>query len=201
MITIIAVLVVLLLAGVRILGGTGSQARKAGTDMLTGMIERGRTSAITSRSHVVLAIAEPGDLPAGDERCRLGLFRVDTDAWADAGSGTIEGVLMSRWKVLETGVVLIGGDVDGVENPVGGQELTIRFGSASSLSVKAHCLAFDPRGGLCYPAGSAPVVLRVAEGGYRGGEAAPNKRGDSGVIAENRLKIGRVIARPYRNDG
>jgi hypothetical protein len=43
--------------------------------------------------------------------------------------------------------------------------------------------------------------MRIAEGGYRGGKATPNRRGDSHAISENRLKIGRVTARPCRIDG
>ena len=63
MVVVIAVLVMLMTAGVIFFSGTGSQSRKAGTDMLTAMIEQARTKAITSRSFVVLAVAEPGDLP------------------------------------------------------------------------------------------------------------------------------------------
>ena len=65
MVAVIAILVILMTAGVSLMNGTGSQSRKAGTDMLGGMIEQARTTAITSRSHVVLAVAEPGDLPGG----------------------------------------------------------------------------------------------------------------------------------------
>ena len=41
----------------------------------------------------------------------------------------------------------------------------------------------------------------IAEGGYRGGEAKPNMRGEAKTITENRLRIGRVTARPYQIDG
>ncbi len=200
MLTVITVLVILMVAGVGLLNGTGSQSRKAGTDMLTGMIEQARTTAITSRSYVILAIAEPGDLPAGDERCRLGLFKVES--WPDTGTtGTITGVLMSRWRTLETGIALIGGEVDGIENPLDANELTITYGVGKPLNVTVHAIAFNPRGGLHYPAGSNPVALRIAEGSYRTGNATPNRRGSSGIITENLLKIGRVTARPYRIDG
>ncbi len=201
-VAVIAVLVTLLVSGVALLGGTGSQARRAGADMLTGMIEQARTSAITSRSYVVLAVAEPGDLPTGDQRVRLGLFKVEPDKWPDDPSQTIGAVLMSRWRILENGLVLIGGQVDGVENPLDGGELSLAFGSGSkSRTVKVHALVFNPRGGLHYPLGSTPMGMRIAEGGYRGGKATANRRGDSQTIAENRLKIGRVTARPYRIDG
>ena len=202
MIAVIAILVTLMTAGVGLLSGTGAQARKSGTDMLTGLIEQARTQAITSRSLVVLAIAEPGDLPAGDERCRIGLFKVDGD-WPDASSkpSPLRCTLMSRWQSLTSGVALIPGEVDGVANPIDQPKITISYGGAKNLSVNAYAIVFNSRGRLHYPAGSTPVAIRIAEGGYRGGKATPNTRGDSKSISENRLKIGRVTARPYRIDG
>lgn len=193
----IAIIVILLVAGVSLLGGTGSQARRAGADMLSGMIEQARTTAITTRSHVVLAVAEPGDLPANDRRCRLGVFQVG--AWPDDSSEPVTAKLMSRWRILETGVVLIGGEVEnGLENPLDGDEITLAYGGKS---VIVHAIGFNPRGGLELPAGSRPIAMRVAEGAYRNGEPSPNRRGDSGTISETRIKIGRVTARPYRIDG
>lgn len=200
MTTVIAVLIILMTAGVSLMSGTGSQSRKAGTDMLAGMIEQARTTAITSRSFVVLAVAEPADFPAGEQRCRLGLFKVA--AWPANESDPVKGVLMSRWRNLETGIALIGGEVDGVENPLDGAELSITYGTETKpLTVKVHAIAFNSRGSLHYPAGSTPIAMRIAEGNYRSGKATAFKRGDSGVITENRLKIGRVTARPYRIDG
>lgn len=202
---VIAVLVILLVAGVSLIGGTGASARKAGADMLAGMIEQARTAAIASRSYVVLAVAEPGDLPAGDTRCRIGLFKVKPDQWPQNASDPVPAVLMSRWRLLENGVVLIGGAVDGLQNPLDDAthpQLTLTYGAAANpRTVVAHAIAFNPRGGLHHPAGSNPIVMRIAEGGYRNGVATPNRRSDSDAIPENRLKIGRVTARPYRIDG
>jgi hypothetical protein len=201
---VIAVILILLVAGVSLIGGTGPSARKAGADMLTGMIEQGRTAAITSRSYVVLAIAEPGDLPANDTRSRIGLFKVKPDQWPQNTSDPVPAVLMSRWRMLENGVVLIGGEVDGLQNPLDDDihpQLSITYGaSGKTRTVVVHAIAFNPRGGLHHPAGSNPIVMRIAEGGYRNGTATPNRRGDSEAISENRLKIGRVTARPYRID-
>lgn len=202
MMVVIAILVTLMTAGVSLLNGTGAQSRKAGTDMLTGLIEQARTTAITSRSYVVLAIAEPGDLPATDERCRIGLFKVNED-WPDAAAtpSPLKCTLLNRWQTLNTGIVLIPGDVDKLPNPLDDKsEITISYGGTKNLSVKVHAIAFNSRGGLHYPAGSTPVAIRIAEGGYRGGKATPNERGSEKSIAENRLKIGRVTARPYRID-
>lgn len=198
MVVVIAILVILITAGAGILGSTGAQARKSGTDMLSGLIDQARTTAITSRSDVILAIAEPGDLPSGDERCRLGIFKVES--WPESGSTTVNAVLLSRWKTLETGIVLIGGDLDGLPNPIDAPQLTIHYGrDTKPIRVTVHVIAFNPRGGLHYPSGSTPIVLRIAEGVYRNGVATPNRRG-SGAISEHQLKVGRVIARPYRID-
>ncbi|MGL4399025.1 MAG: pilus assembly FimT family protein, partial [Luteolibacter sp.] len=107
MVAVIAILVTLMTAGISLLGSTGIQSRKTGVDLLSGLIEQARTKAITSRSHVVLAIAEPGDLPAQDERCRIGLFTVEK--WPDQVTGplALQGVLTSRWQSLNTGIALI----------------------------------------------------------------------------------------------
>ncbi|MES2921668.1 MAG: prepilin-type N-terminal cleavage/methylation domain-containing protein [Verrucomicrobiota bacterium] len=202
MMVVIAILVTLMSAGVSLLSGSGSQSRKAGTDMLTGLIEQARTTAITSRSYVILAIAEPGDLPSSDERCRIGLFKVD-DEWPDASAtpNPLKCTLLSRWQTVNTGIALIGDKVDGLPNPLDESEITISYGGTKNLSVKVHAIAFNSRGGLHYPSGSTPIAIRIAEGGYRGGKATPNKRGSMQSITENRLKIGRVTARPYRIDG
>jgi prepilin-type N-terminal cleavage/methylation domain-containing protein len=193
----ISIIVILLAAGVALLGGTGPQARKSAADMITGMIEQARTTAVTTRSHVVLAVVEPADFPAGDKRCRIGLFKVS--GWTDDFSKPVAVNMISRWKILENGVVLIGGEVEGgLANPLDGDKITLGYGKGQ---VKARVIVFNPRGGLEYPEGSRPIAMRVAEGNYRNGAATPNRRAGSGTISENLIRIGRVTARPYRIDG
>ncbi|MEX1049165.1 MAG: hypothetical protein WED15_06535 [Akkermansiaceae bacterium] len=205
MVAVIAILVTLMTAGVSLLNGTGAQSRRAGTDMMAGLIEQARTKAITSRSYVILAIAEPGDLPAGDERCRIGLFRIEGSE-APTSLDNINAVLLNRWQLLNTGVVLIPGSVpvddgdDDLENPLDLPQATINYGAAKNLSVQVHAIAFNPRGGRHFPFGPDPIALRIAEGNYRGGTATPYERGTQKSITENRLRIGRVNARPYRLD-
>jgi type II secretory pathway pseudopilin PulG len=205
MVAVIAILVTLMTAGVSLLGSTGIQSRKAGVDMLSGLIEQARTKAITSRSYIVLAIAEPGDLPAQDERCRVGLFTVQT--WPDQMTGplALQGVLASRWQTLNTGIALIPNQNQDPNPPnepniLDQGQATITYGGVKNLSVQIHAIAFNPRGGLVYPMGSSPVVLRIAEGRYRDGKAIPNNRSNFKAIPESRLKIGRVTARPYQID-
>lgn len=199
MLVVIAILATLMTAGVSLLSGSGIQSRKAGTDMLSGLIEQARTRAITTRSYVVLAIAEPGDLPAQDERARVGIFTID--AWPDSTTSplALNGTLSTRWQTLNTGIALIPGSIDDIANLIDpGSEVTITYGVAKNLNVRVHAMAFSPRGGLVYPNGSAPVALRIAEGRYRGGAAIPNERADSKAVTESRLKIGRVTGRPYQ---
>lgn len=200
MVTVIAVLVILMTAGVSMLNGNSSQARKTATDLVTGMIEQARTSAITSRAYVVFAMAAPGTLPAEDQSYRVGLFKVDVGDWPKNGEGAIKGELLTRWRPIETGAILLGGKVDGVDNPLDGPELTISYGKNNPLTVKVRALVFNSRGGLLFPSGSTPVALRIAEGTYRNGLALPYKHGDTGAITENRLKIGRITARPYQTN-
>lgn len=194
----ISILVILLSAGVALLGDTGPQSRRSAADLITGMIEQARTTAVTTRSHVVLAVAEPGDLPAAnDKRCRIGLFKVE--GWTDDFSQPISATLMGRWLILENNVVLIGGMVEeGLPNPLDGDKVTLKYGKGQ---VSARVIVFNPRGGLRYPSGSRPIVMRIAQGDYRNGKATPNRRAGSGTIPENKIKIGRVTARPYRIDG
>lgn len=198
MAAVIGLLVMLSVAGFSVLHGTADKSRAAGLNLLAGLVEQARAAAIASRSHVVLAVAAPGDLVSGDERCRLGLFHLDS--WPDASSLTVNGVLMSRWHPMDTGVVLLGGQVDGLDNPMDAATLTISDGATVPRQFTVHALVFDPRGGLVYPVGSMPVAMRVAEGGYRGGQPVPCQRNTAGRVSESRLKIGRLTAYSYRLD-
>lgn len=199
MVAVIAVLAILMVAGIKLLDSHASQSRRVAVDLLEGMIEQARTTAITSRSYVVLAVVEPGNLAAGDERCRLGLFKVE--AFPDSVTDRVNGVMLSHWRTMDPGIALIGGDVDGVENPMDAPEVTISFGCSRPQSVKAHAIAFNVCGGLHYPAGSTPVAMRIAEGAWRNGMSIPNHRDGPNRIPESRIKIGRVVARSYRIDG
>lgn len=207
MVTVIAILVTLMTAGVGLLSGTGAQSRKAGTDLLSGLIEQARTKAITSRSNVLLVVAEPGSLPSQDERCRIGMFKV-ADNWLDNPANVTSAELLSRWQTLNTGVVLLPDDVTENQktfpNPIDPKnKISVTYGGTKNLKVNVYAIAFNSRGGLSYPVGSTGIALRIAEGGYRGtpAKATPNKRGTNKIISENRLKIGRVTGRPYQIDG
>ena len=201
LLVVIAILGILALAVATMAGTSGPQARKASVDTLTGLIEQARATAITSRSHVVIAFAEPNDLPGGDGRCRIGLFKVPE--WPDEGSDptTVNAVLLSRWTSLNNGIVLVGKTVGGTTYPLDSPKITIRYGPVNRpTEIQTRTIAFNSRGGLHFPSGSGPISLHVAEGAYRNGVASPNRRADSGSPAESRIKIGRVVGRPYRTD-
>jgi prepilin-type N-terminal cleavage/methylation domain-containing protein len=194
----ISVMSILLFAGAGMMGDNGAKARRTTSDTLSGMIEQGRGTAITKHSQVLLAIAEPGDLPIKDNSCRLALFKLTE---FDKESGKATGELLRRWDVVTGGVALIGGEAEGFRNVMDFPEIELSYGSGNRNSkIQVHGVVFTPRGGREWPLGSEPVVMRIAEGGYRGNnkEASANKR--AGKIAEDRLKIGRVIARPQRFD-
>lgn len=197
MMVVMAIVGILVTASISLLSGNGTQARRAATNTLVGLIEQARTRAVTGRYHVVLAIIAPTDLPNGDDRCRVGIFQVKK--WT--GDTALEGELFSRWLSLSRSIVLIPGEVNGIENPLDQPKITIHYGGLKNLTVKAHLIGFNPCGGLHYPLGSAPIIVRLAEGGYRNGAATPNRRGPNNAISENLLKIGRVTARPYPIDG
>jgi prepilin-type N-terminal cleavage/methylation domain-containing protein len=194
----ISIMGILLATGATLMGDNSAKARRATSDLLGAMIEQGRTTAITSHSPVLLAVAEPKDLPIDDNICRLGLFKLTE---FDEKTGRAKGELLRRWSMVAGGAALIGGDVKGFRNVMDQQEIEVTYVSrGKNFTVKVHGLVFSPRGSRNWPIGSSPVVMRVAEGGYRGEtrKAMANKR--EGVIAEDRFKIGRVIARPQRFD-
>lgn len=197
MVAVIAILVTLMTASVSLLNGTGTQARRAATETFISLVEQARTSAITYQSTVVLAIIEPTDLPDGEDRCRVGIFKIKE--WTD-DPGSLEGILLNRWQALHRGVILMSGEVSDIPNLMDSPKITLTYGGAKQLAVSAHVLAFHSYGGLQYPQGSTSVIARLAEGGYRNGIAAPNHQGTDKTIPENLLKIGRVTGRPYRID-
>jgi type II secretory pathway pseudopilin PulG len=201
MAAVLAIVTTLMTAGVSLLNGSATQARHTGTDRLTGLIEQARTSAITSRTNILLAVAEPWDLAGGGGRSQLGLFRIDEE-WPDAPavSGSLECTLLSRWQPLPTGIVLLPGDVDGIPNPLNQPELLLAYGGTKNLTIKVHAIVFSSRGSLHYPPGSAPIVMRITEGAYRGGKATPNLNAGQKHPTESLLKIGRITSRPYRID-
>lgn len=203
LLVVIAVVGILLVVGGAALSNTPAQARKTSMDALQSAVEQARTHAITKRKHAVLAMVDPSDAPGGDPtRQRIGLFEVTE--WPETQAADItelDVVQVGRWQSMENGVVMIDGSPPAapLSNPLDDAPITLRLqGGGTAREIRARVMVFHPRGGLRLPAGSEPVVIRLAEGGFRNGEAIPIRR--NGKIAESTLRIGRVIARPYRND-
>ncbi len=201
LISVIAVMALLLGAGVSLLGDTGSKARRTTVDVLSGMIDQGRSQAITSHSQVLLAIAEPKDLStSNDERARVTLFKL-TDFNKDTGEAT--GEILRRWEILNSGIALIKGKVGDYRNVIDEREVELTYTAGGrNQRITVHGIVFSARGGRDWPVGSGPVGIRIAEGGYRGEHKTPtpNYRGESRKVIEDCLKVGRVIARAQRFD-
>ena len=124
MVVVVGILMVLLTMGISLSNGTGRNARKVDTDKLLGLIEQARIAAITSRCYIVLGIAEP----EFDERYRIGLFKVDE--WPDTPiiPFKLKGKLLNRWQNLNTGIALIGGDVEEIKNLLDEPKITLIYG-------------------------------------------------------------------------
>jgi hypothetical protein len=190
-----AVMLILLAAAVKVVASTGPQSRRAASDVLTGMIEQARSTAIT-RCPVFLAIAEPGDRISSDRHTRIGLFLIPT--WT-AGAAVQDAVPLRRWEALPPGVVLIPEPVDGQRNPLDLPEITLRYQQAGlSTTGHFHGVAFTSRGGVSWPPGIEPIVMRVAQGSYRNGRSVAD--GNGHAIPEDCLTIGRMVARSYRSN-
>lgn len=171
-------------------GKTASRARRTGVDQFTAAVEQARTSAITRRKPVVLAIAPPVT-GSNDQKCRYGLFEIDE--LPDEGSD-LEAVQVQRWNLMPDGVIFLDGKVDGLRNVIDEDEIRITWKDGEN-EARIRALVFSPRGGLMWPAGSDPVALTIGTGTYIDGQPRSNSAG-----GHNSLRIGRVVARPWRLD-
>ena len=181
----------LLAIGLGVFGKTAASARRTASDQFTATIEQARTAAITRRKPVILAIAAP--VPGGaDNNFRIGLFEVDEMPERGAAIAARQ---LQRWSILPTGVVFFSGAVQGFDNPLDEDDIELSWKDGEN-QARVHILAFNPRGGLSLPAGSEPVAVTLGSGVLRDGQTIPTSDG-----GRNSLRIGRVIARPWRLDG
>jgi prepilin-type N-terminal cleavage/methylation domain-containing protein len=181
----------LLTLGLGVFGKTAASARRTAYDQFTATVEQARTAAITRRKPVILAIAPP--VPGGaDNNYRVGLFEVDE--LPERGTA-IAARQLQRWNILPTGVVFFGGKVENFDNPVDEETIDLSWKDGEN-QARVHILVFNPRGGLALPAGSEPVAINLGSGTIRDGQPFPTSDG-----GRNALRIGRVVARPWRLDG
>lgn len=182
----------LMVAGMAVFGA-GGRAHRAASDAVAGMIDRARNTAINLRRDVLLVVAEPDEVPGGDGLCRFGLFVLEQ---SPGTSAVAVGRQLGRWQPLPKGIVPIGGTIEDLRNVLddGQLELTSQAGSGTT-KAQVRGLAFTPRGGLAWPAGSDPVAIRLIEGTYLNGTPTPTRReAATGEV----IRVGRVVARPSR---
>jgi prepilin-type N-terminal cleavage/methylation domain-containing protein len=202
MVVVMAIITTLMIAGTSLLSGRGPQSRRTGTDMLCGLIEHARTTAMTTHSEILIAIAEPGDLPGSDGHARIGLFRKIVSTASKSITTVDHYDRISRWQIFQTGVVILGGkpavtQLDGAQNPMDEPKQEF-IDSRQNLKMTMHAISINAGGSVIIPDGSGSIFFRISEGSYRDGKAIPNIPKGMQVTPENLLKIGRVIARPYQ---
>ncbi len=188
MAAVIAILLVVMTAGIGLRTGAPVATQRVAADLVSAMADRARTSAISKRSSVVMAMATPADLPVGaDGRCRIGLFQVISES-GEASSLVRTVTQLGRWQRLDRSIGWAAGKVDGAVNPFESPRLVLRDGEET---LRLHCIIFHSRGGLEWPLGSAPAVIRISQAGAL----------SSGkVVPENRLRVGRINGRSYPSE-
>ncbi|WP_035607784.1 GspH/FimT family pseudopilin [Haloferula sp. BvORR071] len=190
LLVVIAIIGSLTALGMSVLGTNAAKSQRTATDQFSAAVEQARTAAITRRKPVILAVAEPQP-NATDEEARFGLFEVDT--LPDAGA-LIEARQVERWHIVPNGVVFLAGRVQEFENLFDETEVVLSL-KGGQEKVSVHALAFDSRGGLAWPKGSDPVAVKLGNGHYASGKPVTVSGG-----GHNSLRIGRVVARPWRLD-
>ncbi len=191
MLVIMAIIGALTAVSVSLLGGTSAKQVKTVTDEFVATVEQARTAAITRRKPVIMAIAKPQGSDK-DEGTRFGLFEVDElpERGADIKARQLE-----RWHTVPTNVIFLDGRIQDFDNLLDQAEVTLIWKDGKETAM-VQVLAFDPRGGLTWPTGSDPVALKIGNGTYINGSPKPITGG-----GHTSLRIGRVVARPWRLDG
>ena len=170
-----------------VIGDTSAASLRTAGENLTWVVEQGRTSAITRRKEVALAVLEPGQGGFDDGVCRIGLFELV----GESDSGVLRGRLLQRWLKLPGGIAFFGGDVNSLDNLMDEMPIRIEWKEGAE-SAEVHALVFSARGGLSQPQGSESIVVKIGRGTYRNGTAVSFENG-----ANRTIRIGRVVARPW----
>jgi prepilin-type N-terminal cleavage/methylation domain-containing protein len=191
MLVVMVIVGALTTLGLTIFGKTAASARKTAMDQFTAAVEQARTAAITRRKPVILAIAPPLR-GSTDQDTRYGLFEVDE---LPDDPRTIDARQVQRWNLMPSGILFFGGEVDGLRNVLDESPSQIRWRDGQN-QASVHVLAFTPRGGLAWPTGSDPVVVKMGSGTLQDGQPVATREG-----GQSSLRIGRVVARPWRLDG
>jgi len=187
---VMVIIGVLTVVGITSMGNPAATARKTATEQFTAAIEQARTAAITRRKPVILAMVAPvpGDI---DQNCRFGLFEVDK---LPEEGAVAESRQLQRWTKLPEGVVFFGGKIDDLQNVADEDPVQLTWKDGEN-HAEVRALAFNSRGGLAWPSGSEPVAVKLGNGTYRDGKPVAITGG-----GQNSLRIGRVVARPWKLD-
>jgi prepilin-type N-terminal cleavage/methylation domain-containing protein len=191
MLVVMVIVGALTTLGLTVFGNSAANARRTAMDQFTAAVEQARTSAITRRKPVILAIAPPIS-DSADQTTRFGLFEVD--ALPDRGD-PIEARQVQRWNQLPGGVVFFPGSVETLRNVLDEDKVQLKWKEGASQAM-VYAFAFNPRGGLAWPTGSDPVAVKIGSGLHRAGQPVATPNG-----GHSSLRIGRVVARPWRLDG
>lgn len=191
LLTVMVIAGLLVGIGVSAFGRGAATSRRTAADRIAALVEQARTAAIARRKPVLLAIAIP-PADSADGKVRLGIF--EADGLPDGGRPV--GVRqLQRWESLPDGIVFTGGRIGGLRNAMDDEPFELAWKDGDHRAT-VRALAFTPRGGLAWPKGSDPVALGVSSGAYRDGKPEPNPGG-----GKSALRIGRVIARPWKIEG
>lgn len=195
LLVVMALLVLLAgLAQVSMSASPGDERRMA-CDQLIAMVERARTIAVVRRSTVVLGLDSPDGSGPRDAVGRVALFQIGS--WPCERDESLPAEMLTRWLPMGRGVVFHAGAVDGMVNPIDEEPCSLKLGPDGGDCIKVKALVFDKSGRLVYPEGLLPAVLRLAEGHVVGGRLVAWERGASGVVAEDRVWVGRHSGRPH----
>ncbi|MEK7951141.1 pilus assembly FimT family protein [Luteolibacter soli] len=190
MLVVMVIVGALMTLGLNIFGKSANSARRTGTDQFTAAVEQARTAAITRRKPVILAVAPP--ITGGpDQITRYGLFEVDS---LPEDPGSIKARQVQRWNLMPDGVHFFGGKIEGLRNLLDEDPSQLSWKNGDSQAT-VYVLAFNSRGGLAWPTGSDPVAVKIGTGTIQNGKAIETSEG-----GHNSLRIGRVVARPWRLD-
>lgn len=190
LIAVIGIMSLLLVIGLSVFRRTGNEALRTGSDRIAAMIEQGRTTAITRRKPVALVMVPPGTAGVSGENWRLGLFELAE--WKE--DGPVSGTQVQRWQELPAGTGFFAGEVDSLSNVLDEPEISMEWKEGSKVG-QFPMLVFSPRGRLLAPTGSESVVAVLGSGFYRDGQMQA-----TGEKLRRSIRIGRVIARPWKMD-
>jgi len=190
LLTVIVIMGVLISLSLSLFRTGGSSPRRTAADQFSAAVEQARTAAITTRRIVLLAVAAPIDNTPG-ERCRIGIFAVDT---LPDGETEIKADQLYRWDILPDGVVFMPGAVKSVRNVMDEKPVKLVWKDGAA-SAQVHVFAFNSRGGLNWPLGSDPVSVKITSGHYNNGQPVAVPGGGT-----SSFRVGRVVARPWNLD-